>query len=118
MGGDHAIHRTEHHRQRIQIGSEQKAQRIGKREHPLAQRALWQHFLSAQRSGVGHAPRTTRGTESALLAAERNQLLGVAVPAAHTQEAFLQPTARQLGVELILDVVRQRTACRSAHLAE
>ena len=44
-----------------------------------------------------------------LLAAERDELLGVAALAAHTQEAFFQTPALQIRLELVLHVAGQRT---------
>ena len=124
IGQVHAIHeqhvkvhvqvqrRTEtlHQRQRLRVGGEQEPQRMRQRQHPLPQRALGQHLIGQQCSRLGHAPRTTRRAEPALLAAEGHQLLGVALLAAHAQEALLQPPALQVGVEFLLYVVRQRSA--------
>ena len=60
------------------------------RQHPLTQRPLRQYLVGQQRRGLDHAPRTAGGSEAALLAAERHELLGVAVLAAQAQEAFFQ----------------------------
>ena len=77
---------------------------------PWFEATSWQHFIRQQCGSLSHAPRTTRGTEPALLAAEGHQLLGVAVLAAHAQEARFKPPALQVGVELLLHVGWQRTA--------
>jgi hypothetical protein len=82
-----------------------------KRQHPLTQRSPRQHLIGQQRRGLGHATRTTGGAESALLAAECDELLGVAVLAAQTQQAFFQAAALQVRIELLLDVIRQRPTC-------
>jgi len=71
------------------------------------QRALGQYLIGQQRGGLGHAPRATGRTEATLFAAERDQLFGVAVLATHAQEPFLQSTALQVGVELLLHICRQ-----------
>jgi len=81
------------------------------REYPLPQWTFGEYPLGQQRSGLGHAPRTTGGAEPALLAAERDELLGVARVATQAEEAFLQTTALQVGVKLLLDVVWKRSAC-------
>ena len=51
-----------------------------------------------ERGGLGHAPRTAGGAEAALLAAEGDELLGMALLAAQAQAALLQAAAPQLGV--------------------
>ena len=56
------------------------------------------------RSAVRHPP--------AALAAERDELLGVTVLAAHAQEAVLEATAFQVRVEFLLHVPGQRPAGR------
>jgi hypothetical protein len=51
------------------------------------------------------------------LATERNELLGVAVLAAHAQEALFQAAALQVRIELLLEVVRQWSACFGSKLS-
>lgn len=80
------------------------------RQHPLPRRAAGQDLSGQQRRGLDHAPRTAGRAEAALLAAECHQLLGMAVLAAQAQEALFQPTALEIGVELLLHVDRQRLA--------
>jgi hypothetical protein len=58
---------------------------------------------------LGHAPGAATGAKPALLAAEGNQLLRVALLAAHAQEAVLQAATGQVGVELLLDEIGQRS---------
>ena len=65
-----------------------------------------------------HAPPTAGRAEAALLAAEGDQLLGVTGLAVQAQETFLQPTALQAGLELLLHVPRQRPACFGSKLPE
>ena len=62
---------------------------MGQRQHPLAQRPRGQHLIDQQRRSLGHAPRTARGAEPAALAAERDQLLGVALLTAYAQKPVL-----------------------------
>jgi hypothetical protein len=63
-----------------------------------------------QRRGLGHAPGTATGAKSTLPATDGNQLLRVALLAAHVQEAVLQAATGTVGVELLLDEVGQRNA--------
>jgi hypothetical protein len=93
-------------------------QRVWQRQHPLSEWAFGQHLIGQQRGRLGHAPRATRGTEPALLAAERHEILGVALLAAHTQETLLQPAAIEVGLELLLHVARQRPSGLGAQLAK
>jgi hypothetical protein len=101
---DRAVDRAQYQRQRIRIPRQQIAQRKGQRQHPLSQGSLRQHLIGQQCRRLCHAPSTARGAKPALLAAERQQLFGVAVPAAHPQEPFLQSAALQIRVELFLHV--------------
>jgi len=64
------------------------------------------------------SPRATRGTEPALLAAERDELLGVAPLTAHAQEALLRPAALQVDLELLLHMARQRPSGLCTQLAK
>ena len=73
---------------------------------------------SRRHCSLGHATRTARGTKPALFATERHQLFGMAVLAAHTQEARFRSTALQPSIELLLHVVGQRSPVSRSHLAE
>jgi hypothetical protein len=79
------------------------AKRIGKREHPLADRHSGEDAVHEARRGVGHAPPTAGGTEAAALARERNEPVEPAVVAVHAQEAEGQHTAAEVVPELLLD---------------
>ena len=81
-------------------------------------RALGQYLVRQQRGDLGHPARATGRTEPALLAAEGDELLGVALLAVQAQETLLEPAALEVGVELRLDVVGQGAACLGAQLAE
>jgi hypothetical protein len=105
---DGPVHHAEHLRECGRVRGQQEPQRVWQRQHPLSQRTFGQHLIGQRCGGLRHAPRTTRGTEPALLAAERDELLGVALLAAHAQEALLEPAARQAGLELLLHMTRQR----------
>jgi len=115
---DRAVDGAQYQRQRIRIRRQQKPQGNGERQHPLSQRAFWQHFISEQCSGLGHATRATGGTKPALLAAERHPLIGVATAAAHAQESFLQPAALQIGIELLRHVVGKGSTFPCSQLTE
>jgi hypothetical protein len=65
-----------------------------------------QYLIGHQRRGLGHAAAAAGGTEPALLAAERHQLLGMTLLATHTQETFLQSSALQIRLELPLYEIR------------
>src|SRR5690606_682100 len=67
---------------------------------------------------VRHPSRAARRAESPALAAEGDELLGVAVLAAHAQKAVLEATALQIRRELLLHVLRQRPARRFARRDE
>jgi hypothetical protein len=66
--------------------------------------------LSIAAGGLGHAPRTAREAEPATLAAERDQLLGVALLTAYARKPVLAAAALQVRLEILLDVLRQRAA--------
>jgi hypothetical protein len=104
----HQRYRAEHQRQRTRMGRQQKPQRVRQRQHPLPQRMLGQHLIGQPRGGLGHASCAARRAESALLATECDQLVGVTGHAAHALEALLQSAALQVGLELLLYEGRQR----------
>jgi hypothetical protein len=56
---------------------------------------------------IGHAPGATTGAKAAALAAERQQMLGVAGLAAKAQKAVLQAAALQVAVERLSHMAGQ-----------
>jgi hypothetical protein len=60
------------------------------------------------RRGVGHAPAQAGGAETALLAGEGDHAARAADGAARAQETVRQNAALQVGLQLLLDVARQR----------
>jgi hypothetical protein len=88
------------------------------RKHPLSQRTLGQYFICERCRGLGHAPRTARGAEPALLAAERDQFLSVAPIAAQAQETLLEPPALQVSLKLLLSESWKRPASLGTQLAK
>ncbi len=84
------------------------------RQYPLPQRALGQDLIGQHCRSLGHAPRTARRAEPALLAAEGHQLLRMALIAAQAQEALLEPPAFQVGLELRLNESWKRLASLGA----
>jgi hypothetical protein len=75
----------------------------------LADRLLRQYLVHEQRRRLGHAPGTAARAEAAALAAECNQLLGLAGLARDPKESVLEQAALQIGLKLLVDVPRQRT---------
>jgi hypothetical protein len=57
--------------------------RMGHAQQPLVQGRIGQYFINEQRGRLGHAPRTATGTDTAPLAAECDQVRGVAGVTAH-----------------------------------
>jgi hypothetical protein len=84
----------------------------------LPQRSLGQYLIGQQRRGLGHASAAAGGTEPALLAAKRHQLLGMTLLATHPQETFLQSSALEIRLELMLYEIGQRPIGRGAQLTE
>lgn len=86
---DAAVDDAEHAREGARVAGEQKAQREGQAQHPLAQGlVLRQHLLEEQRGTLCHAPRAAAGAEAAALAAETSML---------TSEHRLLPGLRRHG---------------------
>ncbi len=109
MSGDAAVDDTEHARERARVAGEQKAQREGQAQHPLAQGlVLRQHLLDEQRGTLGHAPRAAARAEAAALAAEGDESLSLAALATHAQKAVLESPAFEVLLEFALHVRRKR----------
>jgi len=90
------------------------AERVGKREHPLADRHGGEDAVREVRRGVGHAPSAAGGTEAAAFARERYEAVLPAVVAVHAQEAEGQDAAAQIGAELLLDEAGSGLAARAS----
>jgi len=75
-------------------------------------------MIDQLRGGLRHAPRSTRWAEPSALATERQQLVVPAVGTAQAQEAVRQDAARQEGVELVTDELRQASASGLLSLSE
>ena len=100
--GDAAVDDAEHPAHDRGAAGEQETQRIRDAQHPLAHRLLGKDLVDQQRGALGHAPGATAGAETARLAAERDQVLGMAGVAAHPQEAVLETPALEVVLELLL----------------
>lgn len=98
---------AEHPGDERRMRGQKKPQRKRKAQHPLPDRPLGQHLVDQPGRAVGHPARTATGTEAAALAAEREQMLGVAGIAAKAQEPMIQPAALQVAVERLPNVARQ-----------
>jgi hypothetical protein len=96
----------------------QKAQGIGSAQHPLSHRLLGKHFVDEQRRALGHAPGPATGAEPAPLAAEGDQVLGMAGVATHPQKSVLEATALEVSLEFLLHIVRQGPALPGQELDE
>jgi len=90
VSGDRAIDDAEHVREHVRVGGEQESQRKGQREYPLTQRLFGEHLVDEKRCGLRHSSRAAARARSAPFTAERDEFLGVAYVACHTQEAMLE----------------------------
>jgi hypothetical protein len=69
------------------------AERVGKREHPLADRNLGQNAVDEVCGGVGHAAAAAGGTKAAPLARKGDEAIVAAVVAVQAQEAVGEDAA-------------------------
>ena len=76
---------------------------IGQRQHPLANRHLWQDSIDQVRGGIRHAAPAARGTEATALAREGHQAVVAALVAVQSQEAVGQDAAAKEGAKLLRD---------------
>src|SRR5881394_886864 len=83
---------------------EQEPQRERQRQHPLAQRSSRQHLIGEQRRRLRLPSRAAARAKAAPLAAERDELLGMAALAAHAQEAELEAAALEMAFEFLLHI--------------
>ena len=97
---------------------EQEAQGKRKAQHPLAHRGLGQNLIDQQRRAFGHAPGPATGAEAPVLAAEGDQVFGVAGLTAQTQETVFEATAFEVVFELALDILRKVSAARGHLIGE
>ena len=88
------------------------AQRDGHRDHPLPGRHPRDHLFHQMRPHLGHAPSSTGGTKSPLLAAESEQHRVWAGVTAQPHKAMRQDAALQGGVKLFLHILGQPSAVR------
>lgn len=110
MRGDAAVDHAEYPAHDLGLAREQEAQRVRNTQHPLAHRLLGKHFVHQQRRALSHAPGAAARAEPAPCTDERDQMLGMATVAAFAQEAKIETTAREVVLELLLDMRRQRRA--------
>ena len=89
-------------RERGVVG-EAVTQRVGEREHPLADGDLREHPIDQVRRRVGHAAPSAGGTESPALAGESDQPVEAAGVAVHAHETVGEDAAAEEAPELLLD---------------
>ena len=103
LGEERTEEGAEHGAREPRVVGAAVAERVGKRQDPLADRHLGEDAVHEVRRGVGHAPSTAGGTEPATLARERYQAVLPAIVAVRAQESEGQHAAAQVGTELLLD---------------
>lgn len=92
MRGDAAVDDAEPPAHDLGSARKQEAQRIRDAQHLLTHRLLRKHLIDQQRGASGHTSGAAAGTERTLLAAEGDQVLGMATVATHPQKAALSAT--------------------------
>jgi len=110
VGGDRPGDDTQHPAHQLRVGGKQEAQRERDREHPLADRSERQYFVHQQGGAFHHAAGAATRAKTSSLTGESYQLLVVAAFAAYPQKSLFQPAALQVVGELLLHVIRQRSA--------
>lgn len=106
--GDHALHDRQHRTDAIRFTDEEEAQRVRETPVALQHRRRAEHPFNQMSRISGHTASAAAGAETALLARERHQPLGVAVLAHHLQEAMFEHPAAHLVPELLADILPQR----------
>lgn len=114
----HHLHHLQHRRYQLGLRGQPYAQRYRQRQHPLPHRHVGDDVVDQVGGGLRHPPSTASRAESAPLAAERQQLVVAALPAAQPQEAVRQDATLEEGIELVLDEARQFTACAGLRLRD
>jgi len=88
-------------------GPQKVAQGKGEADDPLAKRDIGKHLIRQQGDGLGHAVGATAGAEATLLTGKRDLSLEGAFVAVYPEKAVLEAAALQVGLELLVDMVRQ-----------
>ena len=96
VGGDRPVNNAQHLAHSLGVGGKQVTQGKGKADDPLAKRDIGKYIIREQSSTLGHAARAAAGAETALLAAESDQVLGMTSIAAHAQETVLETPALEV----------------------
>jgi len=79
------------------------AERVGKREHPLADRDFGQNAVDEVCRGLGHAVAAATWAKAPAFARKGNQAVEAAVVAVQAQEAIGKDAAAQEGLKFLLD---------------
>lgn len=110
--GDHALHDRQHRTDGIRFTDQEEALRVRETQVPLPHWPRAEHLLNQMTRTLSHTASAAAGAETALLAGERHQPLGVAVLAHHPQEAMFEHPAAKVVLELLADILRQREVRR------
>jgi hypothetical protein len=81
-------------------------ERVGERQHPLADRHLGQHAVEEMRCRIRHPASSARSAEAAALAREYDQAIVARCAAVEAQEAMRESAAAEEGAKLLLDEAR------------
>ncbi len=84
----------------------------------LSQWHFWDHLIRQMGGGPTHAARIAGWAHAPLLARQRDKQVFTARAASCSQKAVRQDPALQVLAQLALDVLRQGTLVRLAHLCE
>ncbi len=103
LGEDEAQRRED-----VRLGRRKPAQLEGQAHHPLANRGAGQDSIGDVRGLVAHSPRAAARTQAALLAREADEDVVSAAVAVAAHEAPREVGAREVALEGIRHVARQR----------
>lgn len=103
LGADRAQEDPEHGARELVVMVQIRPQALGKREHPLAERKVWEHVIGQVGRHFRHTACVARGTRASALAREGENPLLAAVAAANPREAVRRNPAAQVGAEVPFD---------------
>lgn len=84
------------------------AERVGKRQNPLADGYFRQDAIDEVRGGIGHSASSAGGAEATPLARERDEAIVSAGVAVEPQESMSQDSAPEVRAKLLLDEAGRR----------
>ena len=104
VGPEHRAHEDSPDvRQALTVIGDAAAQLMRDRQHPLAQRNVWQNVVEQVACRLGHPATEARRAETARLAAERDETALVTRGASEHGEAAAEQTAVGVALELLAD---------------